>query len=105
MILFSISVLKDTPQWVATISSKAGKSGPAWEAPENIGYPINSSDDDKFFQPWNNEKNAYYTFTTGYKKRDIFYLVMNIPELTNCLKLPENYHCLIQLCHSTKPSG
>jgi hypothetical protein len=58
---------------------KSRKKGQKWESPENIGYPVNSSDDDKFFQPWNNERNAYYTFTTGYKKRDIFYLVINFP--------------------------
>jgi hypothetical protein len=45
-----------------------------WGTPSNLGYPINSSDDDMFFQPSNNEKNGYYTITTGYKKRDIFFL-------------------------------
>jgi hypothetical protein len=58
---------------------KSRKNGQAWEAPSNFGYPINSSDDDKFYQPWNNEQNGYFTFTTAYKKRDIFYIVMNIP--------------------------
>jgi hypothetical protein len=71
---------------------KSLKKGPAWDLPENIGYPVNSSDDDKFFQPWNNEKNAYYTFTTGYKKRDIFYLVINadhLSEITGKLSLSD----------------
>ena len=53
---------------------KSRKTGAAWETPSNIGYPINTSDDDMFFQPWNNEMNGYYTITTGYKKRDIFLL-------------------------------
>jgi len=59
---------------------KSRKKGTAWESPQNIGYPVNSGDDDKFFQPWNNGRNAYYTFTTGYKKRDIFYIAIN-PDL------------------------
>jgi WD40-like Beta Propeller Repeat len=53
---------------------KSRKTGSSWQTPINLGYPINSTDDDKFFQPFNNELNAYYTMTTGYKKRDIFYL-------------------------------
>ncbi len=53
---------------------KSLKSGNDWKTPTNIGYPINTSDDDLFFQPWNNELNGYYTITTGYKKRDIFLL-------------------------------
>jgi hypothetical protein len=50
------------------------RSGNQWTTPANIGFPLNSSDDDRFFQPWNNGMNAYYTFVTGYKKRDIFFL-------------------------------
>jgi len=53
---------------------KSFRKGDEWEIPSNIGYPINSSDDDLFFQPLNNEKNAYYTITTDYKKREIFFL-------------------------------
>ncbi len=56
------------------------RDGSSWDTPENIGYPLNTSDDDKFFQPWNNGKNAYYTMTTGYKKRDIFYLILGGPD-------------------------
>jgi hypothetical protein len=55
---------------------KSVKNGSLWDTPVNMGYPINSTDDDKFFQPWNNEMNAYYTITTDYKKREIFYLVL-----------------------------
>jgi hypothetical protein len=50
------------------------KSANAWGDPENIGYPINSTDDDKFFQPINNGSIAYYSMTTDYKKKDIFCL-------------------------------
>ncbi|MCX6325929.1 MAG: hypothetical protein NT144_04665 [Bacteroidia bacterium] len=53
---------------------KSQKIGSVWKTPSNLGFPINSTDDDKFFQPINNGLNAYYTITTDYKKRDIFYL-------------------------------
>lgn len=52
------------------------RSGDGWKTPENIGYPINSTDDDKFFQPLNNGRNAYYSMTTDYKKKEIFYLTL-----------------------------
>jgi WD40-like Beta Propeller Repeat len=53
---------------------KSQKNGTAWKTPTNLGYPINSTDDDKFFQPLNNGLNAYYSMTTDYKKKEIFYL-------------------------------
>jgi hypothetical protein len=53
---------------------KSQKIGSVWKTPANLGYPINSTDDDKFFQPMNNGLNAYYSMTTDYKKKDIFYL-------------------------------
>jgi len=53
---------------------KSQKSGTVWKTPTNIGFPINSTDDDKFFQPLNNGLNAYYSMTTDYKKKEIFYL-------------------------------
>jgi hypothetical protein len=53
---------------------KSRKLGDEWKKPENLGYPVNSTDDDKFFQPANNGMNAYYSMKTDYKKRDIFYL-------------------------------
>ncbi len=59
---------------------KSRRKASGWESPVNVGYPINTTDDDKFFQPWDNEHNAYYTFTTDYKKRDIFYLTLGGPE-------------------------
>ena len=60
--------------------------GNVWKTPENLGYPINTTDDDKFFQPVNNGQNAYYTITTDYKKRDIFYLTMGF---SNVIQLYE----------------
>ena len=50
------------------------KVGDVFKTPQNIGYPINTTDDDKFFQPFNNGLNAYYSMSTDYKKKEIFYL-------------------------------
>lgn len=56
---------------------KSDKKGSGWSTPVNLGFPINTTDDDKFFEPANNGKNAYYSMTTGYKKKEIFYLGMD----------------------------
>jgi hypothetical protein len=53
---------------------KSQKIGNTWKTPTNLGFPINTTDDDKFFQPVNNGLNAYYSMMTDYKKKDIFYL-------------------------------
>ncbi|MEI6048557.1 MAG: hypothetical protein WCS03_06630 [Bacteroidota bacterium] len=53
---------------------KSIKVGPDWKTPSNLGFPINSTDDDNFFQPVNNGLNGYYSMTTDYKKKEIFYL-------------------------------
>lgn len=53
---------------------KSARIDSAWSVPSNVGYPINSTDDDKFLQPANNGLNAFYSITTDYKQKDIFYL-------------------------------
>ncbi len=53
------------------------REGSSWTAPLNIGYPVNTTDDDKFFQPFNNNLNGYYSMTTDYKQKDIFYITFN----------------------------
>jgi hypothetical protein len=50
------------------------RQGNNWKSPENLGSSINTTDDDLFYQPVNNGKNAYYSILTGYKKKDIFYM-------------------------------
>ncbi len=60
---------------------KSYRKGEGWEVPENMGYPINTTDDDTFFQPFNNDKNGYYSMTTDYKKKDIFYITFNASEI------------------------
>ncbi len=48
-----------------------------WTKPVNIGYPINSTDDDIFFSPHNNGTGAYYSIfgnEDSYGDKDIYYL-------------------------------
>lgn len=52
----------------------SARSDSSWLPPVNLGYPLSTADDDKFLQPANNGANAFYSFTTDYKKKDIFYL-------------------------------
>jgi hypothetical protein len=51
---------------------KSVNLGESWKSPENIGYPVNTTDSDLFFQPFNNGKSGYYTIRTGYKNSEIF---------------------------------
>ncbi len=53
---------------------KSRNLGTSWKTPQNLGFPVNTTDDDKFFQPSNNGVNAFYSMKTDYKKKDIFYL-------------------------------
>ncbi len=53
---------------------KTKVSNSEFQTPVNLGFPINTTDDDNFFQPSNNGLNAYYSMITDYKKKDIFYL-------------------------------
>jgi len=74
---------------------KSRNSGSEWQKPENLGYQINSTDDNKFFQPVKNGMNAYYSMTTDYKKREIFYMGMGeidvnlLYEITGTLSLKD----------------
>ncbi len=62
--------------------SKKNKDG-TWAEPVNIGYPINTTDDDLFFQPINNGNGAYYSLysPSGIGLHDIYY--MNIYSVNN----------------------
>ncbi|MDR2887902.1 MAG: hypothetical protein LBV26_07890 [Bacteroidales bacterium] len=44
----------------------------AWQTPENIGYPINTTDDDRFYQPADNGTAAYYSMTADAKHKIMF---------------------------------
>ena len=47
-----------------------------WGVPINLGYPINTTDDDLFYQPVNNGDNAYFAkfLEGGFGRHDIYYL-------------------------------
>ncbi|RLD35716.1 MAG: hypothetical protein DRI73_02045 [Bacteroidetes bacterium] len=48
-----------------------------WSEPMNVGYPINSTDDDMFFIPSNNGISGYMSFANGnpnFGKKDIYLL-------------------------------
>jgi len=53
-----------------------------WSTPENIGYPINTTDDDVFYVPTIDEKHAYYASAKegGYGDFDIYKLSILAPK-------------------------
>ena len=53
---------------------RSQRLGTIWETPQNLGFPINTTDDDKFLLPVNDGRKAFYSMTTDYKKKEIFYL-------------------------------
>ncbi|HLN56200.1 MAG TPA: hypothetical protein VK207_09420 [Bacteroidales bacterium] len=82
----------------------------AWSVPSNVGYPVNSTDDDKFFQPANNGLNAYYSLNTDYKEKDIFYLNFgDLPfELKGVMSLSDTtliYDDNYMICVTDKVTG
>ena len=64
--------------------------GSGWGKPENLGSPVNSTDDDKFFQPLNNGMNAFYSMKTDYKKKDIFYIGIGGPDVNQIFEITGN---------------
>lgn len=53
----------------------------AWSPPENIGYPINTTEDDVFFVTTPDETNAYYSSAVendGFGEKDIY--LVNFPD-------------------------
>jgi hypothetical protein len=70
---------------------KSPRQGTAWKTPSNLGFPINSTDDDKFFQPLNGGRNAYYSITTDYKKKDIFFLGIGNTDVNQSYEIMGKY--------------
>lgn len=72
---------------------RSRKTEGGWSSPENLGYPVNTTDDDRFFQPALNGVTAYYSMKTDYKKKEIFYVglggvdVNQIYEIAGSVKL------------------
>jgi outer membrane protein OmpA-like peptidoglycan-associated protein len=63
-----------------------------WTAPENVGYPINTTDDDIFYVLSASGKHAYYsTFRTeGKGEKDIYMLTLETPKETPLTVLSGN---------------
>lgn len=55
----------------------------SWAEPVNLGYPINTTDDNLYFQPFSNGNAAYYSVysPSGIGRHDIYY--MNIYSVNN----------------------
>ncbi|MGD2035251.1 MAG: OmpA family protein [Bacteroidales bacterium] len=52
----------------------------AWSAPQNLGYPVNTTDDDLFYYPWDNGKIAYMARLEddGYGATDIYKVIFPV---------------------------
>ena len=50
-----------------------------WSEPVNLGFPFNTPDDDKFFQPANNGNNCYYSYAGDSGKEEIYYFTFLSP--------------------------
>ncbi len=70
---------------------KSTRQGTGWSTPVNMGFPINTTDDDKFFQPVNDGRSAYYSMTTDYKKKDIYFLGMGGAGINQIFEIMGNY--------------
>jgi len=72
--------------------SDMGEDG-EWSAPVNIGYPLNTVDDDVFFVTSADSRRAYYSSRQegGYGEKDIY--VVNLPESDRspCLTVLKGY--------------
>lgn len=62
--------------------SKLGEDG-EWGAPVNMGYPLNTVDDDVFFVPMADGRRAYYSSAKdgGYGLKDIY--LVDMPDVTD----------------------
>ena len=70
------SVHKDMKIWEDTIFSDpiCNQNG-LWSKPKNLGYPINTPDDNIFFMPIGDGKSGYYSIfkeSGGFGKEDIY---------------------------------
>jgi Tol biopolymer transport system component len=70
---------------------KSEKIGNVWKTPVNLGFPLNTTDDDKFLLPFNNGQNAYYSLTTDYKKKEIFYLGLGGKDVNQLFEIKGRY--------------
>ena len=81
---------------------RSWRSNQTWDAPQNLGFPVNSTDDDRFFQPFNNHENGFYSIVTDYKKKEIFYLTLTTPRLERIFEIKEITASRILLLYLTR---
>ncbi len=64
-----------------------------WSTPKNIGYPVNSVDDDVFYTPTANPSRAYYSSqnTSGFGLKDIYLIDLPDAPFTSNLALLKGY--------------
>ncbi len=79
---------------------KSVKKNGKWSKPENMGYPINTPDDDIFFSFSRNGKHAYYSSfdPSGYGHRDLYMITLLGPEKPHIFNEDYDY-----LAYLTKP--
>jgi len=66
---------------------KAKKKNDVWQKPENIGYSINTTDDNLFFQPIGDGTTAYYSMLTGYKEKEIFKIDLSTKKIKHIFEI------------------
>ena len=81
---------------------KSVKVNGKWTKPENMGYPINTPDDDIFFSFSRNGKHAYYSSfdPSGYGERDLYMITLLGPEKP--VLFDEDYDYLAYLTEPVK---
>ncbi|MBN2522439.1 MAG: OmpA family protein [Bacteroidales bacterium] len=62
-----------------------------WSMPQNLGYPINTTDDDLFYFPWNNGEIAYMAkiMEEGHGATDIYQVVYPVEVEESIAEQPE----------------
>jgi outer membrane protein OmpA-like peptidoglycan-associated protein len=83
--------------------SKYNDSTGIWSKPENIGYPINSPDDDVFFVLSANGEKGYYSSVknNGYGEKDIYMISFGGGKKT----FPDSVNCVINITPITLVKG
>ncbi len=62
----------------------------SWSKPENLGYPLNSTDNDLFLNPVQNGEAAYLSMSEGYKEMDIYRINILPPGVTRDFNIHGN---------------
>jgi len=76
-----------------------------WSMPQNLGYPINTTDDDLFYFPWNNGEIAYMAkiMEEGYGITDIYQVVYPVEVEESITEQPETTEAQTLVEILTKP--